>query len=185
MPLSFVASVALCALTSLRIDAPLTLTAQAPASSQETLLVPWAGVRVGGVDNDDDGAFVGGDGQLSIALDGQGTNEVSVLRIPVLLEGRGLIGRRWRPGSPAQGPLGPGLAGFGGYGYGGAGIGGGVASFQVFDDARLRGFGTWTVRGGGGVELAFGPATTRIELGLGLRDLRFELHGSFAVGAVF
>jgi hypothetical protein len=49
----------------------------------------------------------------------------------------------------------------------------------------VRPFGLWTARGGGGVELAFSSAYMRIEVGVGLRDLRPEVSGTFAVGAIF
>ena len=168
-------SLALCVVASLRFDVPVVVTAQAPASNVETFIVPWLGARLALIDNDDDGLFTGFDGQLLLGLDSQGTDEVAVLRLPLLLEGRGLIGGRWRGG----------MVGVGGYGFGGVGAGVGLASFKAFDDQRIRGFGLWTVRGGGGVELGFGSAFTRIEVGLGLRDLRPEVSGTFAVGSLF
>ncbi|MDP2344728.1 MAG: hypothetical protein Q8O67_27510 [Deltaproteobacteria bacterium] len=169
-------SVAACALVAaLRFDVALVTTAQAPPSNVETFIVPWLGARVGALDNDDEGLFKGVDGQVLLGIDSQGTNEVSVLRVPVLFEGRGLIGGRWRGG----------LVGIGGYGFGGVGGGVGIASFKAFDDNRVRGFGLWSVRGGGGVDLGFGSVFTRIELGVGVRDLRPEVSGTFAVGSLF
>lgn len=168
-------SVALVVAAAVRVDAPIVLTAQAPASAQETSLVPWFGPRVGYVDNVGDGSFVGGDGALFLGLDTQGTAEIGVTRLPVLLEGRGLYGAR----------LTQSLFSVGGYGYAGGGVGGGLALFNAFDDSRASAFGLWVVRGGGGVELGYGSFVTRVEAGLGLRDLRFELSGSFAVAAIF
>ena len=80
----------------LHFDAPIALTAQAPASSQETSLVPWFGVR-GGYDFDDGsaldaGAFSAVEFALLLGLDGQGTNEVAVTRLPALVEARGVYG---------------------------------------------------------------------------------------------
>lgn len=179
---------ALALAAGLHLDAPIVLTAQSPASSQETSLVPWFGVRAGYAFDDDDGAahdgvhdgahdgvFSAVEGALLFGLDGQGTNEVAVTRLPVLVEARGVYGSR----------VGFGLVSLGGYGYVGGGVGGGPAYFQAFDDARLRAFGLWVVRGGGGVELSFLQAFTRVEVGAGVRDLRPELSGCFAVGGRF
>lgn len=174
----------LCLAASLRVDAPLVVTAQSPASAQETSLLPWFGPRVGFVSafdgeeaggKDAGGAFFGGEGLLLFGMDSQGTNEVSVLKLPVLLEGRGLFGARYVGG----------LFGVGGYGFVGVGVGGGVSFLRAFDDGRTRGFATWGARTGAGLELGFGPAVTRVELGVGARDQRFELSGSFGVGAAF
>ena len=63
--------------------------------------------------------------------------------------------------------------------------GGGFALFNAFDDERLRPFGSWTLSGGGGVEFSFGSGFTRVEIGVGQRDLRLELSGTFGVGFVF
>ncbi len=168
-------SLVVCMLGTIRVDLPIVVSAQAPPSNVETFIVPWTGVRVGVFDNDNAGAFQGLDGQLLVGFDSQGTNEVAVLRVPVLLEGRGLIGGRWRGG----------LVGVAGYGFGGFGVGVGVSSFKAFDDERLRGFALLTLRSGGGVEFAFGPAFTRIEVGAGLRNSRFEVAGTFAVGGAW
>lgn len=171
-------ALAWCLAATLRVDAPLVLTAQSPASAQETSLLPWFGPRVGYVDEFSDdvgGTFFGGEGLLLFGVDSQGTNEVSVLKLPVLFEGRGLLGARYASG----------LFGVGGYGFVGVALGGGVSFLRAFDDGRTRGFATWGARSGGGLELTFGPAVTRVELGLGARDQRFELSGSFGVGAAF
>ena len=167
----------------LHLDAPIVLTAQSPASSQETSLVPWCGVRAGYVFADADadhngdvvGLFSAIEAALLFGLDAQGTNEVAVTRLPILVEARGVYGNRW----------GAGLVSLAGYGFVGGGVGGGPAYFQAFDDSRLRAFGLWVVRGGGGVELAFLRAFTRVEVGVGVRDLRPELSGSLAVGGRF
>ena len=157
----------------LRLDVPVTLTAQAPASAQETSLVPWVGPRLGYFV--DDLSYAGVEGQLLVGLDTQGTNEVAVTRFPVVVEARGVYGAVANFG----------LVDVAGYGYGGVGVGGGAAVFSAFDESRVRGFGLWVVRGGAGVELAFLRATTRIEVGAGVRDLRLELSGSFSVGGRF
>lgn len=170
-------TLALCALpASLHVDLPVRVTAQAPASNVETFVVPWVGARLGLLQGDDDaGVFKGFDGQLLVGLDQQGTHEVGVLRVSTLIEGRGLVGLRWRGG----------LVGVGGYGYASIGAGGGFALFNAFDDERLRPFGSWTLSGGGGVEFSFGSGFTRVEIGVGQRDLRLELSGTFGVGFVF
>ena len=96
-------------------------------------------------------------------------------RTPIAVEGRGIVGGRFRGG----------LFGVGGYGYGGVLVGGGVVVFTAFDDVRTRPFATTAGRVGGGMELTFSSAALRIELGGGLRDLRPELHGQVALGARF
>lgn len=157
------------------VEAPLALSSQGTASRVETVLVPWAGLRVGWRSHDDGGGFVGADGALWAGLEGGGTGQVSLSKLPLLLEGRGLVGWRHRVG----------LFGVGGYGYGGVGLGGGPLLVSAFDDSRARIYGTWTTRVGAGGELSFGVARFRVELGTGLRDARFELHGAVAAGAAF
>ena len=71
-------SLALVAVAALRFDVPVVVTAQAPASNVETIIVPWIGARVGGFDHEGEGPFKGLDGQLLVGLDTQGTNEVTV-----------------------------------------------------------------------------------------------------------
>jgi hypothetical protein len=157
------------------VDAPLALSAQGTASRVETVLTPWAGLRAGWRSHDDGGGFVGADGAIFAGLEGGGTSQVSLSKLPLLLEGRGLVGWRHRVG----------LFGVAGYGYGGVGVGGGPLFVSAFDDSRTRVFGTWTTRAGAGGEFSFGVARFRVELGTGLRDARFELHGAVAAGAAF
>jgi len=157
------------------VEAPLALSAQGTASRVETVLTPWAGLRAGWLSHDDGGVFFGGDGAILAGLEGGGTAQVALSKLPLLLEGRGLVGMRHRVG----------LFAVGGYGYGGVGVGGGPLLVSAFDDSRARVFGTWATRVGAGGELAFGGARLRIELGTGLRDARFELHGAVAAGAAF
>lgn len=157
------------------VEAPLALSAQGTASRVETVLTPWVGLRAGWLSTDEGGAYVGADGAVLAGLEGGGTAQVALSKLPLLLEGRGLVGLRHRIG----------LFGVGGYGYGGIGVGGGPLLVSAFDDSRARVFGTWTTRLGAGTELSFGAARLRIELGTGLRDNRFELHGAVAAGAAF
>jgi hypothetical protein len=173
MSVALVAVVALAG--AIRVDAPLTLTATSPTSAQETSLLPFVGVRAGVVDNAAAGLFFGADGGLHIGYESQGTTQVGTLRLPILVEGRGLVGSRYVGG----------LVGVGGYGFAGVGGGGGVATFQAFDASTSRAFGLVTLRAGGGGEIAFGPVLTRIEVGLGVQNLRFEVSGSFGVGGTF
>ncbi len=157
------------------VEAPLALSAQGTASRVETVLTPWAGLRAGWLSHDDGGVFVGADGAVFAGFEGGGTAQVSLSKLPLLVEARGLVGLRHRVG----------LFGVGGYGYGGVGGGGGPLLVSAFDDSRARFFGTWTTRLGAGTELSFGVARLRIELGTGLRDARFDLHGAVAAGAAF
>jgi hypothetical protein len=157
------------------VEAPLALSAQGTASRVETVLTPWAGLRAGWLSHDDAGVFFGGDGAILAGLEGGGTVQVALSKLPVLLEGRGLVGLRHRVG----------LFAVGGYGYGSVGVGGGPLVVSAFDDTRARIFGTWSTRLGAGGELAFGAARLRIELGTGVRDARFDLHGAVAAGAAF
>lgn len=173
MPVALVAVVAL--VGAVRVDAPLTLTATSPTSAQETALLPFVGVRAGVVDNAGAGFFVGGDSSLNVGYESQGTSQVGTLRLPFLLDGRGLVGTRMVAG----------LVGIGGYGFGGVGVGGGLATFHAFDETTSRPFGLFTLRAGGGGEIAFGPVLTRVEVGLGMQNLRFEVSGSFGVGGTF
>lgn len=157
------------------VDVPLALSAQGTASRVETVLTPWAGLRAGWLNHDDSGVFVGADAAVLAGFEGGGTAQVALTKVPLLLEGRGLVGLRQRIG----------LFGVGGYGYGGLGGGGGPLVVSAFDDSRARAFATWTARLGAGGELSFGAARLRIELGAGIRDARFDLHGAVAAGAAF
>ena len=157
------------------VEAPLALSAQGTASRVETVLTPWTGLRAGWLSHDNGGVFFGGDGAILAGLEGGGTAQVGLNKLPLLLEGRGLVGVRHRVG----------LFAVGGYGYGGVGVGGGPLVVSAFDDSRARIFGTWSTRLGAGGELAFGAARLRIELGTGVRDARFDLHGAVAAGASF
>jgi len=148
------------------------LSAQGTTSNVDTALTSWLGVRVGGVNTDQGGLFFGGDGTVSVGVENAGTADVAYGRVPALLEGRGLVGARLRRG----------FVGLGGYGYGGAGVGLGAATITVFDKIESRGFVTTTIRAGIGAETSLGPVMLRLETGAGVRDLRFEIHGSAALG---
>lgn len=157
------------------VELPLALSAHGTASKVETVLAPWVGVRAGLLSPSAAGWFTGGDLALLVGSEGGGTSEVNVSRVPLLIEGRGLVGGRFRGG----------FVGLGGYGYGSLGIGGGATAITAFDDGRLRSFGTLATRIGLGTELSFGPIMLRLELGTGMRDLRFELHGATSLGLRF
>ena len=149
--------------------------AQGTTSNVNTALTTWLGVRAGGVNTDQEGTFWGGDGTVSIGLESAGTADVVYRRVPALLAGRGLLGMRLRRG----------IVGLGGYGYGGAGIGVGAGTVAVFEKVETRGFLTTTIRVGVGVETSFGLVMLRLETGAGVRDLRFEIHGTAAFGVRF
>jgi hypothetical protein len=157
------------------VDVPVMLSAQGTASRVETVLTPWLGLRAGWLSHDDGGVFFGGDAALVGGAEGGGTSEVSVNKATALLEARGLVGARYRLG----------MFGVGGYGYGGGGGGVSQLVMTVYDDSRFRVLPSWTARVGAGTEVSFGVARLRFELGTGLRDARFELHGSAALGAWF
>ncbi len=157
------------------VDVPVMLSAQGTASRVETVLTPWLGLRAGWLSHDDGGVFFGGDAALVGGAEGGGTSEVSVNKATALLEVRGLVGARYRLG----------MFGVGGYGYGGGGGGVSPLFMTVYDDSRFRVLPSWTARVGAGTEVSFGVARLRFELGTGLRDARFELHGSAALGAWF
>jgi hypothetical protein len=157
------------------VDVPVMLSAQGTASRVETVLTPWLGLRAGWLSHDDGGVFFGGDAALVGGAEGGGTPQVSLNKATALLEVRGLIGARYRLG----------MFGVGGYGYGGGGGGVSPLFMSVYDDSRFRVLPSWTARVGAGTEVSFGVARLRFELGTGLRDARFELHGSAALGAWF
>ncbi len=160
---------------AITLDFPVGLAAQSTASKNDTVLSSWLGVRAGYISSTGGGVFFGGDGALLLGGEGGGTAQVSVARSPIAVEGRGLVGGRFRGG----------LFGVGGYGYGGVLVGGGAVVLTAFDELRTRPFVTAAGRVGGGMELSFSSAALRIELGAGLRDLRPELHGQVALGARF
>lgn len=157
------------------VELPFALSAQGTASRVETVLTPWAGVRAGWLSSDGAGLFTGADAALLLGVEGGGTAEVALGKVPVLLEGRGLVGGRLRTG----------LFGAGVYGYGYVGGGGGLLTLSAFEDSMGRGFATWVARVGGGGELSFGLASLRLELGTGVRDARLDLHGAVAAGLRF
>ena len=157
------------------VELPLALSAQGTTSKVETVLSSWLGVRGGMLSSAKGGLFTGFDVGLLLGGESGGTGAVNVTRTPIVVEGRGLVGGRFRGG----------FVGVGGYGYGGVGLGGGVTSITAFDDNRLRPFATAALRVGGGTEVSFGPAMLRIEMGTGARDLRLELHGAVSLGARF
>ena len=160
----------------LQVDIPLQFTAQSPASANQTSIHPWLGVRVGSVSGAPTGSFVGGDGALLVGdYEQQGTNAVAMSRLMVGVEGRGLIGGRFSAA----------FASAGGYGFGGLLLGVGGASLTAYDDSRLRAIFTAGVRAGGGLLLDVGPVTSRLELGAGVRDFRWEVLSTFALGARF
>jgi hypothetical protein len=153
------------------VEVPVHMAAAGTASKVETTLLTSTGVRVGVVDGAA-GGFLGGDVSALVGIEGGGTSEVSVSRVPVQLEGRGLVGSRFRGG----------LLSVGGYGYAGVGLGVGAVMLTAFDNSAIRPFGQWTARGGGGLEMTLGPASLRVETGLGVRDARLELHGALSLG---
>jgi hypothetical protein len=163
-----------------RIEAPLSVTASAPSSSFETTLVPWAGLRAGRSFFFGDGAAEGGGPtagfDLALHLGGggrEGTPQVEATRALGVLEGRALF-------SPAR--LSSTFSALTPYGFAGALVGGGAVETVAFEEKRLRGLATFGLRVGGGLELRVHRVITRVELGAGVRDLRFEVSSAVAVG---
>ena len=163
-----------------RVELPLALSATAPASNVETTVVPWLGVRVGRLmANEGAGlvegspTFTGFDGALYAASTREGTPEVGAARTLAFAEGRAL----WAPLAVQStwSALVP-------YGFAGASAGGGWVEVKAFDESRVRPLFTWGARAGAGAELRIRAITTRVELGAGLRDLRFELTSALSLG---
>jgi len=153
------------------VELPVQLSAVGTTSKVETALLSAAGVRVGTVDVSA-GGFVGGDVALLVGLETNGTAEVSVTRVPAMVEGRGLAGGRFRGG----------IVSLAGYGYGGVTVGAGFIGTTAYDDSSARPLVLWAARAGGGVEFGLGPAQLRVEAGAGVRDARLEVHGALALG---
>lgn len=158
------------------VDAPVTLVATPASSSTETVIAPWLGVR-GGVRGAAVGPlFWGAEAALHLGgTERSGTTAVAVTRAFAALEGRGRLGAAWRTTN----------VDLGGYGFGGALAGAGLAVLRAFDDGRARPLGTLGLRGGLGVEARVVRGTARLELGLGVRDVRPEVSTSFALGVSF
>lgn len=155
-----------------RVEAPLLLTASAPASNVETTVAPWIGLRAGTLSLD--GA--GFDGAVYFSTVRDGTPEVATSRTIVVAEARGLFApTRFASTFTALVP----------YGFLGASAGGGVLEVKAFEDSRFRPLATWAARAGLGAELQVHRVSTRIELGAGLRDLRFEITSALSLGVAF
>lgn len=163
------------------LDVPLLLTASAPASGVETVLVPWFGVR-GGRHLDVsalvlNGLSVGADaGLFAGGIENEGTPDVAATRFFAALEGRGVVG--WRAFSTTHSALTP-------YGFLGARGTGGLSAVRVFDDTRVSFLAGWGARIGGGIDLAIAHLNVRSELAAGARDGRLELSSALSLGAVF
>lgn len=160
-----------------RVEAPLLLTASGSSSNVETQLLPWAGLRVGrlhALSADPAGPSAGFDAAvLGGGLAREGTPQISATRLLGVLEGRGL----WSPARVTST-----WTAFLPYGFAGALAGLGASHVAAFEDTRTRAVATWGLRAGGGLELLIHGVTTRIELGAGMRDLRFELSGALSLG---
>lgn len=166
-----------------RVELPLSLNASAPASNVETIVTPWIGVRLGQLAPwpgpglvDGNPMLWGADVAIALGHVSDGTPQVSTARTSAFIEGRGLV---------APGRFASTFSAFVPYGFLGVSAGGGVLEVKAFDDARLRPLFTWGARVGAGAELQVHALTTRLELGAGLRDLRFELTSALAIGVAF
>lgn len=157
------------------LEPVLQLSAQSAAARVDTTMTTSFGLRAGYIDNGDGGFFFGGDLAGLFGYDNAGTPQVAIDRRHLLLEARGLIGYRHMRG----------MVGLGGYGYGGVGVGQTSTETRVFDDARSHAALATTARLGAGVETTFGAGAVRLELGGGMRDVRFELVGSLSAGLRF
>jgi hypothetical protein len=163
------------------IDAPLVLTASAPASGVETVLVSWVALRGGGVldlsPSVGSGLGIGGDVALwAGGFESEGTAEVHATRFFAVAEARGLAS--WRAFSTTHAALTP-------YLFAGLRGGGGPSFITVFDDGRTSLLALWGARAGLGLDLTIHHVLVRSELGAGARDGRFELSSGVSLGAVF
>ena len=166
-----------------RVEVPLSVNATAPSSNVETTVMPWLGARVGQLVPwrgpgiiDGSPMLWGADAAIAVGHVREGTPQVSAARTLAFVEGRGLF---------APGRFSSTFSAFVPYAFLGASVGGGLLEVKAFDDARLRPQLTWGARAGAGAELQVHGLTTRLELGAGLRDLRFELTSALAFGVAF
>jgi hypothetical protein len=159
-----------------RVEGVLALNATSPASNVETTVAPWFGLRAGTLAPARDAASMGFDGALYAGTVSEGTPQVKTSRTLAFVEGRGLFApMRVSSTFSALVP----------YGFLGASLGGGVVEVRAFDEARFRPLFTWATRAGLGAELQVHSLMTRLELGVGLRDLRFELTSALSLGIAF
>jgi hypothetical protein len=160
----------------LNVDVPLLLSAQQSVSQNGTAVSPAIGLRAGALVfaptplawGGDLGAYVGSTG-------GGGTGQVGGGSTYGALEARGLVGAVTRTEQAA----------LTGYGFLGGLVGLGTTKLEAFGDVRERSFTTWGARGGVGGEVRFLAMLLRLELGVGVRDLRFEVSSSLSAGLSF
>jgi hypothetical protein len=151
-------------------------TASAPASNVETKLLLWPSLRFGKWLALGSDVAYGFDGAVLGSWERDGTSEVATTRALGAVEGRALFSpARVTSAHVAVVP----------YGFAGVLFGGGFVDTQAFSQSDARGIGTWGARAGfGGCASIYG-VTTSLELGAGMRDLRFELSSTLALGYVF
>lgn len=154
------------------------LTAQARSSGVDTVVLPWIGARGGRTFalGGDEGPLAGLDVGLAAGGGAEGTPQVRTTQTWVALEGRGL----WAPGRDTST-----FTAFMPYAFAGASLGVGLLHQEAFggklDDPVL----TWAARVGGGAEIEVHHLVARVELGAGVRDLRFEVSSSISAGIAF
>lgn len=160
---------------SFTVEAPLSLSAVTASSGVETSVSVWPGVRGGLVYDLDGSLFVGADAALLGTVEGAGTSGVSVTRAFGALEGRAFAG-----------------ASFGGrfarilpYAYTGPFVALGVGWLSVHGEGTARFLASPGWRAGAGTMLRLGALQARLDLGLGVRELRLEVTTSFSLGGAF
>ena len=160
---------------AVHVEVPFAMTAAAPASNVETALTPWLGVRAGKTIGLGDASF-GFDGALYASWASSGTSQVSSSKTLFTLEARALF---------SPGRLASTYSSLSAYGFAGVLAGGGVVSTKAFPEDDARPIATWGARAGLGGTIAIHGVTTSVEIGAGVRDLRFELSSSLALGYAF
>ncbi|MBI1947338.1 MAG: hypothetical protein HYS27_16710 [Deltaproteobacteria bacterium] len=162
-----------------RLDLPVALVAQAPASGVDTRVVPWLGVRVARMlDAPNDQLLVfGGDAAAMLGFGpNEGTSKVRASRFGATLEGRGLAAlNAFHTATVWVRP----------YGYGALQAGGAISTLSAYADQSLRLLPVWGLGAGAGLELTVHVVALRVELGAGVRDGAFALDSRLAVGAAF
>lgn len=158
------------------VEVPLVATASAPSSNVETTLVLWPSLRFGKWATLGDDVAYGFDGALLGSWQRDGTSEVATSRLLGAVEGRGLF-------SPAR--VASTHAAVVPYAFAGVLAGGGVLDTQAFQQNSSRAIGTWGARLGFGAFASIYGVTTSLELGAGMRDVRFELSSTLALGYAF
>lgn len=157
------------------LEAPIAVSTVTGPTGVGTALSLWPGIRGTALYALDGPWFVGGDVGLAGSFESAGTADVSITRVLGAVEGRALFG-----------------AGFGGrfvrmlpYVYAGPFVGLGAGLVSVEGAGPSRPLASPGLRLGGGSMLRLGPAQVRLDLGVGLRELRPEITSSFSLGAAF